>query len=52
MLSLLFQSVLRGEFEVILLGFILSDLLTVWSEIAQVLALGQEEREDVKLSAR
>ena len=48
----LFQSVLRGDFEMALFGLILRELLSVWIEVAEVLVLGQEGREDVEFSAR
>ena len=52
MLIFLFQSVLPGEVEVVLSDLILSELLSVWSEVTEVFALGEEVREDVELSAR
>ena len=35
-----------------LFGLILSELLSVWSEVAEILALVQRGREDVEFSAR
>ena len=51
-LFLMFRCVLRGEVEVALCGLILSKLLSAWSEVAEVLALGREGPEDVAFSAR
>ena len=47
-----FQSVLHGEVEGALFGFNLSELLSVWSELAEVVVLGQEGSDDVEFSAR
>ena len=52
MLFFLFQSVLPGKVEVALCDLILSELFSVWSEVTEVFALGEEVREDVELSAR